>query len=362
MLSKQEIEIAEYIEAGCSFESTEALVAAYSPQLSTGGRCVIWVPMSSTLSLLTWAPSSARWISINSANETLLGILIPADPSRPAARYYFSFVEREGLEVIREHMPNIESVGEMAELEAKADLAGFEVRLRAYAQANRSDFQALQDQLAVSRATSTTVTETHILDTGGCCLVCNAKADSRALSTTIGFSEGAVSLVVTLCDAHENEAAGQYLLKFLAKKFDFDLPIKISDVDTPQVLKWIEAALIELDCDNLAPDSKKCQITGTRKSGFKVILKCEGHTKKPRYAYMILAPNGENVRRIDDTKDHPDQQIRWDHVHLGLPKNNKLVAPSFTFGQPNIDLPAIRLEIEKAEAQSDNYQVCETKP
>lgn len=204
MLSSQEIEFAKYIEAGCSFESTEALIAAYSPQLSTGGRCVICVPVTSTLSLLKWAPSSARWISINLPNETLLGILIPADPSRPAARYYFSFMEEKGLDVIRKHIPNIESVGDMAELEVKADLAGFEARLRAYVQANQSDFQTRQDQLAVGRARSTMVTETHILDTGGCCLVCNEKADSRTLSTTIGFSEGAVSLVVTLCDAHEN--------------------------------------------------------------------------------------------------------------------------------------------------------------
>lgn len=349
MLSAQEEELAKFIEAGCSFDNAEALVAAYSPQLVTGGRCVIWVPMTSILSLLKWAPNNKSWVSVTMGAEMVLGILIPSDLHRPAARYYFSFVEKDGLEVIRTHMPNIESVDDVSELEVKADLAGFEARLQAYAQANHSDSRALQDRLGEGRAKSTVVTETHVLDTGGRCLVCNADARSRFLSTTIGSSEGATSLVVTLCDAHENEAAGQYLIEFLARQFDFSLPIKIRDLDSARVLKWIEAALIELDCGDLKPDKKKCQMTGTRKSGFTVILRCEAHTEKQSYAYMILAPNGDNVRRIDDARDHPEQEIRWDHVHLGLPKNNTLVAPSFTFGLPNLDLPAIRREIEKAE-------------
>lgn len=353
MLSEQEKEIAKFIEAGCSFEAAEAIVAAYSPQLSTSGRCLIYVPITSTLSLLEWAPTGARWISIRLANETLLGILIPADPQRPAARYYFSFVETEELEVIQQRTANIECVRDLAELEMEADPAGFEARLPAYTRDNRSDSQTLQEQLGVGRAASTTVTETHVLDTGGYCLVCNAEVDSGFLTTTIGSSEGAASLVVSLCNAHKDEATGQYLIEFLATKFDLDLPIKISTVGSADVLKWIEAALIALDCDDLVTDKKKCQITGTRKSGFKIILRCEGHTEKPSYAYMILAPNGKrkNVGRIDDAKDHPEQQIRWDHVHLGLPNDNKLVAPSFTFGQPNLDLPAIRREIEKAETR-----------
>ncbi|KPD17350.1 hypothetical protein ADM96_19495 [Burkholderia sp. ST111] len=351
MLSEQEKELAKFVEAGCSFDNVEALVAAYSPQLVTGGRCVIWVPLTSILSLLKWAPNSALWISITLGADMVLGILIPADPDRPAARYYFSFVEEDGLDVIRRHMPNIKSVDDVAELEEKADRAGFEARLQTYAQANRSDSRALQDQFSEGRATSTVVKKTHVLDTGGHCLVCNAEAGSRFLTTTIGSPEGATSLVVTLCDAHQNEAAGQYLIEFLSKQFDFGLPIKIVNAESAHVLKWIEAALIALDCGNLKPDSKKCQITGTRRSGFKVILRCEGHTEKQSYAYMILAPSGDNLGRIDDAKDHPEQEIRWDHLHLGLPRDNKSVAPSFTFGQPNLDLPAIRREIEKAEAK-----------
>jgi len=52
---------------------------------------------------------------------------------------------------------------------------------------------------------------------------------------------------------------------------------------------------------------------------------------------------------VDNAHDHPEQSFRWDHQHLGLPGDNKIVVPSFTFGLATLNLPKIRSELELAE-------------
>lgn len=92
-------------------------------------------------------------------------------------------------------------------------------------------------------------------------------------------------------------------------------------------------------------------MTGTRDSGMKVILRCELHTEKRSYAYMMTTPSKDNLRRVDNADDHPEQIFRWDHQHLGQPKDNSIVAPSFTFGLATLDMPKIRSELALAERQ-----------
>ena len=80
-----------------------------------------------------------------------------------------------------------------------------------------------------------------------------------------------------------------------------------------------------------------------------MILRCELHTGKRSYAYLMTTPTKENLRRVDNAQDHPEQIFRWDHQHEGLPNDNSIVAPSFTFGLATLDMPKIRSELELAE-------------
>jgi len=350
MLTEQEKEIAALVDAGRGFDETEALVAAYSPQLRAGGRCVIYIPLKSMQALLRWVPSEAQWVSVTEGSETLLGVLIPADPDRPAARFYFALVDRGGLEVLQPHLPHYAEAVGFASLEAMADSAGFEGRVRAYAQANGSPQVELLEALLKGRAGATAASEAHILDTGGRCLVCGEAAAPGFVTTTVGTAAGASSLSFALCAAHEGEAASMFLFDFLAGKFGVELPLQIAEMASEDVYLQIEASLRALACRDLKRDDTKIQVTGLRESGLRVILRCEGHTGKRSYAYMVTTPDKVNLRRVDNARDHPEQQFRWDHVHLGLPAENRTVGPSFTFGLASLDLPTLRAEIERAEA------------
>jgi len=152
-------------------------------------------------------------------------------------------------------------------------------------------------------------------------------------------------IALKLCEKHKNEAESTFLLEFLAKHFQASIPFSIREMNSADVYRLLEKSLTTLGCKELKRDKEKIQVTGVRPSGVVVILRCEAHTEKRTYAYMINTPGNKNLQRIDNAADHPEQVIRWDHQHLGLPKDNKTVSPSFTTGLATLDLPIIQEKI-----------------
>jgi hypothetical protein len=344
-------EIAMSIATGLSFGDAEALVAVYSPQLSDKCRGIIRIPVLTAQQLLDWAPFTAQWVAEHDpkSDVVLLGVLIPPDRERPAARFYFADVPLGGLEVLRGHLEGLKDVRSVREFEFLVEADTFPERIHEYRKQYSTPRNDLLMQFFEERVKSTITERVHFLDKGGTCLLCDAPATQSVVSTTIATATGAETIAVTLCLEHERESEATFLLDYLAKELGFVSPLSITEADSESIYKIIKRALVELDCHNLRPDKEKVQMTGTRASGVNVILRCELHTEKRSYSYMVMTPSNVNIRRIDNARHHPEQAFRWDHQHLALPKNNSKVAPSFTTGLAILDLPTIRNEIEMAE-------------
>lgn len=293
---------------------------------------------------------TAQWVAEHDpeAGVVLLGVLIPPDRERPAARFYFSDVQFGGLEVLRGHLKGLKDVRSVREFELLVEADTFPDRMHEYRKQYSNPRSDLLMQFFEGRVKSTPTNGVHILDTGGTCLLCDAPATQSVVSTSIVTATGAETIAVMLCPEHERGSKATFLLDYLAKEMGFVSPLSITEADSESIYKIIEQALVELDCHYLRRDKEKVQMTGTRASGVSVILRCELHTRKRSYAYMVKRSNVD-IRRIDNARDHPEQVFRWGHQHLALPKDNTKVAPSFTTGLAILDLPTIRNEIEMAE-------------
>lgn len=336
-----------------TFEQAEKLMAAHSPQLSDTGTGTIPIGILEVDKLLTWAPKDVRWIAAHVPDSAIvsLGFLVLADSYRPAARFYYTNTTVDGLNQYRSKLPGLTELFSLPDLQELAQADGYTERLADYSKKNTNPQTALLTQFYEGRVGATTTQQVDILDTGGTCLICSEPALPTTVATTISCGDHAQTLALSLCPAHERESAEVFLFDFLASKFGFVTPLSIIEATSENIYQMIEKALIDLDCSNLKRDSTKVQVTGTRESGIKVILRCELHTEKCSYAYMMTTPSKDNLRRVDNAHDHPEQIFRWDHQHLGLPKDNKIVAPSFTFGLATLDMPKIRSELELAERQ-----------
>lgn len=334
-----------------TFEQAEKFIVVHSPQLSDAGNGTIPIGILEVEKLLTWAPEDARWVAAPVPDSAVvsLGFLVLADPDRPAARFYYTNTTIDELNEYRGKLHGLTEVSSVADLQALAQADGYTDRLADYRKRNANTQTELLTQFYEGRVGATTTQQVDILDTGGTCLICNESASQTTVATTISIGDQATTLVLSLCPEHEKESAKGFLFDFLAVNLGFDNPLSISEATSEDVYQLIEKALLDLDCSDLMRDAKKVQVTGTRESGMKVILRCEQHTEKRSYAYMMTTPSKDNLRRVDNAKDHPEQSFRWDHQHLGLPRDNKIVAPSFTFGLATLDLPKIRSELELAE-------------
>lgn len=346
------IEISLLIEQrNITFEQAEKFIVAYSPQLSDSGTGTIPIGILEVEKLLTWAPKDARWVAahVPDAAVVSLGFLVLADSDRPAARFYYTNTTINGLNKYRSKLHGLTELFSLADLQVLAQADGYTDRLADYRKRNANPQTEFLTQFYEGRVGATTTQQVDILDTGGACLICNESASQSTVATTISIGDWARTLVLSLCPEHEKESAKGFLFDSLAMNLGFNNPLSIRDATSGDVYQLIEKALIDLDCSDLMRDAKKVQVTGTRESGMKVILRCEQHTEKRSYAYMMTTPSKDNLRRVDNAHDHPEQSFRWDHQHLGLPKDNKTVAPSFTFGLATLDLPKIRSELELAE-------------
>lgn len=336
-----------------TFEQAEKMIAAYSPQLSDVGDGTIPIGIMDVDKLLTWAPKDARWVAAHVPGSQVIsiGFLVLADSDRPAARFYYTNTTIDGLGQIRGALHGLIELFALGDLQELAQTQGYTERLEDYRKRNTSPQTELLTQFYEGRVGATTARQVDIFDTGGDCLICSKPASQGVVATTISVGEHAQTLALSLCPEHEGESAEVFLFDFLASKLGFTNPLRIIDTTSEEIYRLIEKALIDLDCGDLKRDASKVQVSGTRKSGMKVILRCELHTEKRSYAYMMTTPSKVNLRRVDNAHDHPEQAFRWDHQHLGLPRDNTNVAPSFTFGLATLDMPKIRSELALAERQ-----------
>lgn len=277
--------------------------------------------------------------------------MVRSDDLRPVSRVYRTTTSVEALtNVIRAGISPtfIESV---AQFEALAETAGAAKRIEHYKLLRSTKESSAVESFANGRHASTNVRETHFFDSGDRCLLCDEKR--RALmTTTLGTNASSMSVMFFLCERHKEEGSEQFLIDYLAEKLDFRSPFIIREIDRrtdPKLVEWAHSALESLGCTKIRLNEQRRTLSGIRvDTGFTVIIRLY-RVGKDDYAYMILNPEGENVRRIDEAQDHPEQPILWDHRHLGLPQDNKLVEPSYTFGMPTFDKPAIEREIAIAE-------------
>lgn len=334
-----------------TFEQAENFIVAYSPQLLDAGTGTVPIGILEVEKLLTWAPNNAHWVAAHVPDSTVvsLGFLVLADSDRPAARFYYTNTTINGLNKYRRKLNGLTELSSFADLQGLAKADGYADRLADYRKRNANPQTELLTLFYEGRVGATVTQAVDILDTGGACLICNESALQSTVATTISMGDQAQTLVLSLCPEHEKESASGFLFDFLAMNFGFNNPLSIRDATSEDAFQLIEKALNDLGCSDLMRDATKVQVTGTRISGMKVILRCEQHTEKCSYAYMMTTPSKDNLRRVDNAHDHPEQSFRWDHQHLGLPRDNKIVAPSFTFGLATLDLPKIRSELELAE-------------
>lgn len=353
------IEISLLIEhRNITFEHAEKWIAAHSPQLSDAGTGTIPIGILEVEKLLSWAPDDARWVAVHVADSAVvsLGFLALADSDRPAARFYYTNTTISGLNKYRDSLHGLTELSSLEDLQVLAEADRYTDRLAEYRKRNADPQTELLTQFYEGRIGATMTQRVHLLDTGGACLICNEPASQTTVASTISIGDHAQTLVLSLCPEHEKESANGFLFDFLATHLGFNNLLSIRDGTSEDVYQLIEKALIDLGCNDLMRDAKKVQVTGTRTSGMKVILRCEQHTEKRSYAYMMTTPSKVNLRRVDNADDHPEQSFRWDHQHLALPKDNSSVAPSFTFGLATLDLPKIRSELELAEARMQSQK------
>lgn len=341
----------QLVNQGSPLDVVERFAAVYSPMLAKNGDW-LGVRASDVGVLLKLQGTHGRWICMRQEGDDffMLGLLMPPDSLRPAARCYYADVTALSLLSILETMPEVEDMPSDADFKQAIDAENFQSRLKIYLEARETPLWRMVKKFVTGRHANTTTCETSYLDTDGKCLVCERVASHIAL-TTVGQEKVATSLTLTLCDEHVKDGNRQFLVDYLATWTGQKSPVEIDVVTPDAMLNWAESAVVALGCTVVNRKPERCEVTGERPSGFRIVLRCEAVSEKNSYAYMILNPAGTNVRRIDDAHDHPEQPVRWDHRHLRLPKDNKTVEPSFTFGMPLFDLPAIRQEVELAEAK-----------
>lgn len=344
--------ISDLLEEGFRFEEIEAFIATLSPNLASNCRFLDIAVSTPEVLLAFYGERGNYCVSKDEAGIISFFAIARSDNLRPVSRVYRTTTSVEGLtNAIRAGISPI-FIESATQFEVLAETAGAAGRIEHYKHLHSTKESRTVESFANGRHANTNVRETHFFDSGDRCLLCDEKR--RALmTTTLGSSASSMSVMFFLCEKHKEEGSKKFLIDYLAEKLDFQSPFIIREIDRctdPKLVEWAKAALESLGCTKIRLNEQRRTLTGIRvETGFTVIIRLY-RVGKNDYAYMILNPEGKNVRRIDEAQDHPEQPIRWDHRHLGLPQgDNKLVEPSYTFGMPTFDKLAIEREIAIAE-------------
>lgn len=229
------------------------------------------------------------------------------------------------------------------QLAKKARLNGFEKRIAEFKERQDKEMRHFRE-LFEGRSKSTTVSQSMFLNSPGC-LVCGCDEYllmSSTLSANTGFMIG-----FNLCKKHEEIAQQEnslieYLIKLLGGSPNIQaLPMSTS-LHRDMTLALLPKAL-ESRVEKLTEDT----ITLRRNSGIKGIFRISSPTN---YAYTIIGPNDEHLARIDSA-DHHDVNFGPDHIHPDLKRKKPAIEPSFTTGNPLIDIKKILAVIQQKEIE-----------
>jgi hypothetical protein len=157
--------------------------------------------------------------------------------------------------------------------------------------------------------------------------------------------------VLAWCTSHRRASRIRIWRIFSLLQFKLDLGTVLKSPSIPEhvIPPLCEILTSELEATTSRTTRKGDQVTITlvRHSGFVVIFRLRTLLN---YAYMILDPNGNQLRRIDSAPDHPNIPFFPDHLHAKPGIDNSDVSSSFTYGFPLLDLPIVQRLVEELES------------
>lgn len=203
------------------------------------------------------------------------------------------------------------------------------------------------------RKNNTTTSGGIVLQTDTC-LVCH-KPISHNLSTTLSADKGLLISFNVCENCYEqakvfNGSNLDYLLNSLGVHNDFIKSEPLTDIELLEMTKKVVTDELECEIEKI----NDLTIMGYRKSGYKIILRLQRSSiDKIDYGYMIYAPDGTQVARIDSANHHNDKLASApDHLHYDLKNANELVKSSYTTGYLPLDIVGIKSLLEQWEEEN----------
>lgn len=340
--------ITDCIKLKLSGTATDTFIQCYGGNILRKEKPVLAIEVSSKENLIWMMKGATNAHIYISSNTFHINALYEPTDRFPAARIYF--MKSEDLfwvghigAYIEQHGIKLAPVND-ASFSELIDDAGYAQRYKLWYEKRKAD-SSLFDGLLVGRLQNTTVDQGIWLSSGGRCLVCGEKTDRMATSTVWGKS--GMMIGMQLCLTHEAESQKQsILLNYLSKHLGGIVMFSnMSPQTTEEMLEQTcEILKVNFKCTIVKVEGET--VTARRQSGITVVIR---HQSPSNYAYIILAPDGKQLSRVDSA-DHHKVPYGPDHVHFDLRKSTKnVVEASFTYGNVGLDMKLLLKLIQEAE-------------
>lgn len=326
---------------------------------------LLWVPVRDPERLAHMLPAAQHRFVSRSAQGPLFCAAYTDPDVCPLPRLYFWTAPHSSSEssAVAEWLVRLEAVAGPFQQWTPDDLASItpagdaQSLLTAFNDARwAATAPALHEYLRGRRA-NTTLRGAVYSQTDQCLL--HPASSGHPSMMTLPLEEGAGALIVDLCEACRARIAADDVatLEYLSRELRLPpLPFALRPVTREDLLSHAEGVMVaELGCKDVVLNDGHSTLSGDRASGFTVKIRIESPTD---YAYMLeeppQAPAGRRkvCFRFDAAPDHPDVPFGPHHLHpdtrtrKGSQRN---IAPSFLFGLPRYDVPALLREIVKHE-------------
>lgn len=209
--------------------------------------------------------------------------------------------------------------------------------------AHKTEINATPTEFAEGRLQNTDVDRVWIVTKGDGCAVCGKEARYQARTTLTAISS--LLLAISLCPQHHLEAQEHpCVLVFFGSLFT--LQLEVGDLVK---LDYIPEQLIEPIRDLIASNLKaKCMESEKRHKGWHMkfvmddgwywILRLNTFSD---YGYMLFDNKKKQKHRIDSANHHGNVPFGPDHQHFNSSGKKQEITPSFTYGLPALDFPAL---------------------
>lgn len=208
---------------------------------------------------------------------------------------------------------------------------------------HKLEVNALSTKFAQGRLDNTAVDRVWIVSKGDGCAICGAKATHQARTT---LSEiGTLLLTINLCEKDSIEAQKHpCVLVFFGTLFTLQL-----DVGDLIKLDYIPEELIGPICELISSHiNAEFSKPTKRDNGWHIRFEMKDKwvwvlrlNKLTDYAYILLAPDGKEMHKIDSADHHKEVPFGPDHQHFYSKRKKKRIEPSFSYGIPMLDFPLL---------------------